>query len=787
MNYNQIIQNFKIFTEKQAKRPYFKPIFAVVSLAVLLATFFVASFFIPKRVDESFVIKSLPIKQNTEIVAGGQPVQWTVMIRRSDIKSSQYLAKLPKGAQDIKVKVINPKQQSEILSAPKKQLLSFTQRAQIAMERSANSKNNFFVKLSSILLADLGDAVENVIEEVIEPQDPNIIETEDSVVVDLTDEIPVAEELSESPTLENVLAEILPEAPTSTSTEDVEVATSTEDVVLETPVLASEPAVVEPIIQPEKIEEVVAIEFETPAPVITEQVTDTGKIVTVSDPVEDPATPLVDVLASTKIPEIFKVGEESKIKIKWKSEDNQEVSFNAYDTDSNGKLDYVEWTVPHLSDQVFSIILISKAFQLDSEKNIIEDVYEKVQVQDGNYVSVPDGNYVQAVFNEKLNNRKDITIYAKPRNPGQSALIQVYPVYTDANGNQTEGPQITLVADGISPDFSDINKEGKYRILLKNLQTPTKTFNLKVSGGIDFDFIIDPDPPAYYNYADTLLVINDRSDMSVAIGNYFLAARPNFPAENVLHLNSSVWPTGENLYPDSNWKDEIYANSSASATYNYDELIKTPIQNKIDELTTANESVNPINYIILTKGIPIRITGTFNSVDSTLAGCLGRVSCLSRNPFYNSNTAFSHETYGTYIVTRLDGYAPGGDISQITALIDRASQGNLKSLVTLKSEAVFILDGGGLYDSWINPFLESANTFLTDHGWQTNLNETSTYLTGQQNVLGYWSWGSNSNSGTGLVRPTCLPGNTYEPGAIGETAVSTSARSFCTLLLMDSL
>ncbi len=94
------------------------------------------------------------------------------------------------------------------------------------------------------------------------------------------------------------------------------------------------------------------------------------------------AAPLVNVLASAKIPKIFKVGQEDKIQIKWKNNGNQDVTFNAYDTDNDGYLDYVEWTVPHLSDQVFDIIFISKAFQLNNRQNITNDIYSQVQVQD---------------------------------------------------------------------------------------------------------------------------------------------------------------------------------------------------------------------------------------------------------------------------------------------------------------------------------------------------------------------------------------------------------------------
>ncbi len=183
----------------------------------------------------------------------------------------------------------------------------------------------------------------------------------------------------------------------------------------------------------------------------------------------------------------------SKIKIKWKNNGNQDVTFHAEDTDNDGYLDYVEWTVPHLSDQTFEIIFISKAFQLDQTQNIVADIYSEVQTQDNIFATVPQNNYIRTTFDSVLNNTKDITIYAKATDPNIPVSINVFPVYTDSDGNQTEGSRLDLVSDGTDPDFSNISSDGKYRILLQNLQTPTDVFDLKIIGGsIDIDYIVDP-------------------------------------------------------------------------------------------------------------------------------------------------------------------------------------------------------------------------------------------------------------------------------------------------------
>jgi len=205
---------------------------------------------------------------------------------------------------------------------------------------------------------------------------------------------------------------------------------------------------------------------------------------------------ITNVLAHTNIPEIYKVGQEDKIKIKWLNNpdcgaiedprqaeacrDNGSMPFKAYDLNGNGRLDYVEWTVPHLSDQVFEIIFISKAWHLDSNKEILEDIYDTVATQDQIYATVPNGEYVRVTFEQILDSTKDITMYMKPTAGSVPVQIEVYPVYTGADGIQTQGTKLDLVNDGQNPDFTNIDHDGKYRILLQNLQTPTDVFDLKI-------------------------------------------------------------------------------------------------------------------------------------------------------------------------------------------------------------------------------------------------------------------------------------------------------------------
>jgi hypothetical protein len=90
------------------------------------------------------------------------------------------------------------------------------------------------------------------------------------------------------------------------------------------------------------------------------------------------------------------------------------IDFDAYDLDEDGNIDYVEWNVPHLSEQIYEIIIeISKAEELDENRIFVRDVYPEVSQLDGNYTEIPDGHYVRVTFKQNLTNKRDITIYAK--------------------------------------------------------------------------------------------------------------------------------------------------------------------------------------------------------------------------------------------------------------------------------------------------------------------------------------------------------------------------------------
>jgi hypothetical protein len=79
----------------------------------------------------------------------------------------------------------------------------------------------------------------------------------------------------------------------------------------------------------------------------------------------------------------------------------------------------------------------------------------------------------------------------------------------------------------------------------------------------------------------------------------------------------------------------------------------------------------------------------------------------------------------------------------------------------------------------LNANLEKASEALARNGALAVLDTDRVFLTHRSGVAGYASWGSNDHSAA-LYSNDGSPHNTWMPGAIAETYVSTSARSFMT-------
>lgn len=223
-----------------------------------------------------------------------------------------------------------------------------------------------------------------------------------------------------------------------------------------------------------------------------------------------------------------------------------------------------------------------------------------------------------------------------------------------------------------------------------------------------------------------------------------------------------------------------------------------------------------IDFIVLTKGIPIRLTGapvglsnTQPSLDSYIAALdyFERPSALKVvideggwkgncfvNNYFNSTERFSHAKHGGYLVTRLDGYT----VEAAMALVDSS----LESAKTKPTGMIFLdasvgaeasdvakvpqspikdgktnmemISGLGVKD-WNADLLASASG-LQKAGIPLELDQTEAFLGNKQGLMGYASWGSND----GKFSVENYKSIKFAPGGIAETAVSTSGRTFLT-------
>ena len=260
-------------------------------------------------------------------------------------------------------------------------------------------------------------------------------------------------------------------------------------------------------------------------------------------------------------------------------------------------------------------------------------------------------------------------------------------------------------------------------------------------------------------YEDVAVVVNTNSRVSVAIGGYFQSAR-GIPQINIISVNTS---TAETI------NDSVFAS----------------LRNQIESYLRDNNLADSINYIVTTKGVPLRIDrgdiggpgSASASVESELMCVLGPSSDqIGRgggwpSPYSGQMAHFTRKVFGIYLITRLDGYS----LQDVERLIDKSGP-----RVVLNRASRFVLDEdpewGGSY-AFLNANLAKARDVLARGGASAVLDSGGVFLTQESGVAGYASWGSNDHRAS-QYSDDGSPHNTWAPGAIAETYVSTSARSF---------
>jgi uncharacterized protein (TIGR03790 family) len=258
--------------------------------------------------------------------------------------------------------------------------------------------------------------------------------------------------------------------------------------------------------------------------------------------------------------------------------------------------------------------------------------------------------------------------------------------------------------------------------------------------------------------ANVLVVINESSEDSVKIGEHYAKVRA-IPSAQVLRIKL---PVGDVI-----------------ARGGYAQLIEAPIGDWLN----ANGAQDRILYIVLTKGVPLRIEGTLgrqgtvSSVDSELTLLYRRLTGTPvapqgqvSNPYYLGTEPvakakpFSHRAHDIYLVTRLDGFTA----ADVIAMIDRGVKAGPVGNIVLDQKADLPPAPG---ENW----LKDAATALSEQGFgeRTVLETTTKAFAGKEPVIGYYSWGSNDP----VLRSRTTALN-FAPGAIAAMFLSSDARTF---------
>jgi len=249
-----------------------------------------------------------------------------------------------------------------------------------------------------------------------------------------------------------------------------------------------------------------------------------------------------------------------------------------------------------------------------------------------------------------------------------------------------------------------------------------------------------------------LVVINTRSRASDSVGRYY-AKRRGIDRTHIVRLELPL-------------DDEI-----GDIAFQTD--IVQPVRAAIAALPVR------IDFIVLTTDVPIRVARKRGySVDAMLAGMhlaippmVGLDSVwLSRyrNPYYNADGPFSSDRFGMYLVTRLDC----ARVADCLALVDR-------SIAARPAPGPFFFDAmparaGTDGYATMNLLLYRAAYRLPQRGVGVQIDTTPAFVAPTVPVMGYVSWGSNDSR----FDSTAYHAVRFLPGALAETFVSTSARTF---------
>lgn len=241
-----------------------------------------------------------------------------------------------------------------------------------------------------------------------------------------------------------------------------------------------------------------------------------------------------------------------------------------------------------------------------------------------------------------------------------------------------------------------------------------------------------------------LIVCNRNSADSLAIARHYAAAR-RIPSD---HRYALDLPSAERC-----------------STEDYLRRLRQPL------LARLRRTGLDVDYIVATKGVPLRVEGGRYdglSVDGLIATMrMGELPPRSVSPYFGKRRHFGRRRYGFYLVTRLDGYTR----ADCLRLVDR-------SMAARRAKGPFLLHLGPGHENdgyrLVNAAMRRAHAQLEARGFAAVLSPGPEFAGSERPLMGYFSWGSNDAGYNREVYRSLR----FVPGALAETAVSTSGRTF---------
>ena len=230
-------------------------------------------------------------------------------------------------------------------------------------------------------------------------------------------------------------------------------------------------------------------------------------------------------------------------------------------------------------------------------------------------------------------------------------------------------------------------------------------------------------------YEDVAVLINNQSEASRTIGWAFVTAR-NITSDRIFIFDNSSTPTGETI------------NRNQFETY-----FLEPFRLMLSEYNGSE-----INYLVTTKGIPLRISGGDSkaSFDQEIALVGGNYDSDIGSDYWINHgygplagkemKVFTRDEYGFFLVTRLTGYT-----------VDTALELIEKSNNSYGSRGTHILDlatnrNQSGYQFWNDDLYVANSTLNGTMNLPVYFDEETEFVTNLSNVMGYASWGSNDGN-----------------------------------------